>query len=54
LIDPGLASTDVDLFDSIILKGIQVQAPWFIMSVMFVKAMSCVLDAAMISSQGAK
>jgi len=49
----GLASTDVGLFDSIILKGIQVQALWFIMSVMLVKAMSGVEDAAVISSQGA-
>ena len=46
----GLASTDVDFFDSNILKGIQVQALWFIMSVMLVKATSAVGDAAMISS----
>ena len=50
----GLASTDVDLFDSNILKGKQVQALWFIMSVMLVKATCGVGDAAMISSQGAK
>ena len=49
----GLASTDVDFFDSNILKGIQVQALWFIMSAMLVKATSGVGDAAMIFSQGA-
>jgi len=49
----GLASTEVDLFNSIILKGIQAQALWFITSVMFVKAMSGVGDAPMISFQGA-
>jgi len=49
----GLASTDVDLFDSNILKGKQVAALWFIMSVMLVKAMSGVGGAAMITSQGA-
>jgi len=49
----GLASTDVDSFDSNILKGIQVKALWFIMSVSLVKATSGVGDAAMISSQGA-
>ena len=49
----GLASTDVDFFDSNILKGIQVQALWFIMSVTLVKATSGVGDAAMIFSQGA-
>jgi len=54
LIDPGFTgfSTDVDLFDSIILKGMQVQALWFIMSVILVKAMSDVGGGAMMPSQG--
>jgi len=50
----GLASTDVDFFDFNILKGIQVQVLWFIMSVTLVKATSGVGDAGMIFSQGAE
>jgi len=49
----SLASTDVDFFDSNILKGIQVQELWFIMSVMLVKATSGAGDTVMIFSQGA-
>jgi len=39
------------LLDSVILKGMQVQALWFVMSVILVMAMSGVRDAAM-SFQG--
>ena len=42
----------LQVLTSSILKGIQVQALWFIMSVMLVKATSGVGDAAMISAQG--
>ena len=47
----SLASKDAAFFDSIILKGMQVQALWFVMSIISVKAMSGVGDAVVTSSQ---